>query len=466
MHLIIFGGLKLDNPIFKQLIFQFILIFLNAVFASAEIAVISMNNAKLEKLASDGNKKAVRLSKLVSQPARFLATIQVAITLSGFLGSAFAADNFSDYIVELLKKMSVPLPENVLDTISVVFITLILSYFTLIFGELVPKRIAMKNSEKLALGLSAPISFIAIIFAPIVWVLTISTNALLSLMGIDPNNSDDEVTEEEIRMMVDAGSEKGTIDKEEKELIQNVFGFDDISIDQIATHRTNVCMLWLDESLEEWEKIINQTKYSYYPVCSENVDNIIGILDARDYFRLKEKTRENILKDAVTQPYLVPENLKADILFKNMKLSNNYFAVVIDEYGGMTGIITMKDLVQQIVGEFDSFEEDDNDIVSLGDKTWKIRGNSNLDEVEQALGVTFDYDDDDIETFGGFVFYKYGSIPEDGSTFEFFFDRIHIKVLEIKDHCISAAIVKILPEAAQSSESTSAADNKSADKDK
>lgn len=437
----------MDNPILKQLIFQFILIFLNAVFASAEIAVISMNDAKLEKLAADGNKNAVRLSKLVSQPARFLATIQVAITLSGFLGSAFAADNFSDYIVELLQKMSVPLPENVLDTIAVVFITLVLSYFTLIFGELVPKRIAMKNSEKLALGLSAPISFIATLFAPIVWVLTISTNALLSLIGIDPNNNDEQVTEEEIRMMVDAGSEKGTIDKEEKELIQNVFGFDDISIDQIATHRTNVCMLWLDESLEEWEKTIHQTKYSYYPVCNESVDNIVGILDARAYFRLKEKTRENILKDAVMQPYLVPENLKADILFKNMKSSGNYFAVVIDEYGGMTGIITMKDLVQQIVGEFDSLEDNtDQDIVQMGEKTWKIQGNSNLDEVEQTLGVKFDYDDDDIETFGGFVFYKYGSIPEDGSTFEFYFDTVHIKVLEIKDHCISSAIVRIIPE--------------------
>ena len=205
------------DSVFWQIVLQIVLIMLNAIFASAEIAVISMNDAKLAKLASEGNKRAVRLAALTSQPARFLATIQVAITLSGFMGSAFAADNFSDLLVEAVLKTGINIPEHTLNSIAVVLITLVLSYFTLIFGELVPKRVAMKNAESLALGISGLVSFISKLFAPIVWLLTLSTNFILRLLNIDPNSDDEEVTEEEIRMMVDAGSEKGAIDEDEKE---------------------------------------------------------------------------------------------------------------------------------------------------------------------------------------------------------------------------------------------------------
>ncbi|HEX3023389.1 MAG TPA: CNNM domain-containing protein, partial [Lachnospiraceae bacterium] len=242
-----------SDPLIWQIILQIILIALNAIFACAEIAVISMNDNKLAKLASQGDKRALRLTALTSQPARFLATIQVAITLSGFMGSAFAADNFSDRLVSGLVNMGVTIPESTLNSISVIIITLILSYFTLVFGELVPKRVAMKKAEKLALGMSALVSSISRIFAPIVWLLTTSTNGLLRLLGIDPNEEDEEVTEEEIRMMVDAGSEKGTIDNDEKELIQNVFEFDDLTVEEICTHRTEVSLLWMDESMEQWE---------------------------------------------------------------------------------------------------------------------------------------------------------------------------------------------------------------------
>ena len=228
----------MDRTLIWQIILQILLISLNAVFACTEIAVISMNDNKLEKMAAEGNRKAKRLFNLTSQPAKFLSTIQVAITLSGFLGSAFAADNFSEILTDLLIKIGTPIPASTLDAISVVVITLILSYFTLVFGELVPKRVAMKNPEKIALGISAFISAIAKLFAPVVWLLTVSTNGILRLLGIDPNAEDEEVTEEEIRMMVDAGSEKGTIDIEEKEIIQNVFEFDDLSVGEIATHRT------------------------------------------------------------------------------------------------------------------------------------------------------------------------------------------------------------------------------------
>ncbi len=434
------------NTIIWQIILQFILIGLNAVFASAEIAVISINDAKLERMAAEGNKKAKRLAKLTAQPARFLATIQVAITLSGFLGSAFAADNFAGILSSWLASFNLPIAESTLNTISVVAITLLLSYFTLIFGELVPKRVAMKNAEALALGLSTPITGLAKIFAPIVWFLTISTNALLRLMHIDPDGDDDNVTEEEIRMMVDVGSEKGTIDAEEQEMIRNVFEFDDISADEIATHRTEVDILWMEESPEEWQKTIHESRHSIYPVCDESVDNVVGILNAKDYFPIEEKTKENILKEAVKPPYFIPETLKANILFKNMKNSGNYFAIVIDEYGGMTGIVTMNDLVKQLVGEFDDESDPtEKDMEQIDPITWKICGNVSLEKVERTLNITL-HTDGDYETFGGYIFEKHGSIPKDGSTFQVETENLTIKVIEIREHKIISAIVVIREE--------------------
>lgn len=432
----------MGNSIIWQLLLQLVLIALNAVFACAEIAVISMSDTKLQKLAEEGNKRAIRLARLTSQPARFLATIQVAITLSGFLGSAFAADNFSDLLVNWMVGLGVPVPEKTLNTISVVIITLILSYLTLIFGELVPKRVAMKNAESLSLKIATLVTAISKLFAPLVWLLTLSTNSILKLLGIDPDGDDEEVTEEEIRMMVDAGSEKGAIDEEEKELIQNVFEFNDLSADEIATHRTEVTLLWNEETDEQWEQTILDSPHTMFPVCDESVDNVIGILNSKNYFRLKDKSRENVMKHAVSTPYFVPESIKADTLFKNMKGGGHAFAVVIDEYGGLTGIITLNDLVQQLVGDFEEeiLPRQRKDIERLDSKTWNITGNAEIEDVEENLGVILN-PEKEYETFGGYVFAKYGLIPEDGSKFELDADGLHIKVLEIKEHRITKSLV-------------------------
>ena len=254
-----------NDPLVWQLILQAVLISLNAVFACAEIAVITMNDAKLAKLASDGDKRAIRLARMTSQPARFLATIQVAITLSGFLGSAFAANNFAKRITLAITESGAAISAQTINTISVVIITLILTFITLVFGELVPKRVAMKNAEKLALGMSGLINGVATVFAPLVWLLTISTNGILRLLGVDPNAEDDEVTEEEIRMMVDVGSEKGTIEATEKEMIHNVFEFDNVAAEDILTHRTQVDILWLDESDDDWAEVIHNSRHSFLP---------------------------------------------------------------------------------------------------------------------------------------------------------------------------------------------------------
>lgn len=335
------------------LLIQIILIALNAIFASAEIAVLSVNETKIGKLAEDGNKKAKRLNRLIQEPAGFLSTIQIAITLSGFLGSAFAAEGFSTPLVEWALKIGVGLSEKTLETMAVIIITLILSYFTLIFGELVPKRIAMKKSESLALSISGLLSGISVLFKPVVWLLSVSTNAVLRLIGIDPGSEKEQIGEEEIRMMVEAGSDSGTIDSDEREFIHNVFEFDDLTARQIATHRTDMVALHMRETDEAWSERIGGSRHTYYPVCGDSVDSVVGILNAKDYFRLGDKSRDSVMHAAVREPYFVPETLKADVLFANMKKQKQPMAVVLDEYGGVTGIVTVHDLVERLVGEFD-----------------------------------------------------------------------------------------------------------------
>ena len=425
--------------------FQIVLIFLNAIFASAEIAVLSINETKLERMANDGNRKAKRLFKLTREPAKFLATIQVAITLSGFLGSAFAADNFSEPLVEWIISLGVKMPRATLDAIAVVVITLILSYFTLVFGELVPKRLAMKKSEAVAMGISGLVSGISVIFKPVVWFLSFSTNVVLKIIGIDPNEAEDDVSEEEIRMMVDAGSEKGTIDTQEKEFIQNVFDFNDITAKDVITHRIDVVGLWLEESDEEWAQTIHKSRHTLYPVCNETADDIVGVLNAKDYFRLQDKSRENVLNQAVTPAYFVPETIKADVLFKNMKATRNSMAIVVDEYGGMEGIVTFSDLIEELVGKIADEPEDEKiepTAERIDEDHWEVKGNIILADLEKLTGV--DLVNDDYDTLTGLVFSTLGAIPEDGENeIEIETDTMTILIKKVLEHQVESAFITI-----------------------
>ena len=436
----------MDDSIGFLLLLQVILIALNSVFACAEIAVLSINETKLERMAEQGDKRAKRLFRLTSEPARFLATIQVAITLSGFLGSAFAADNFSEPLVDWILSKGVSIPYATLDTIAVILITLILSYFTLVFGELVPKRIAMKKSEQLALGISGLVGGISVAFKPIVWFLSASTNLVLRLCGIDPNEVDDQVSEEEIRMMVDAGSEKGTIDHQEKEFIQNVFEFNDIDVGDIATHRTDTALLWMEDSDEVWAETIHQNRYTRYPVCDGSPDNIIGILNAKDYFRLEDKSRENLLANAMQPAYFVLETVKADVLFRNMRKSCNSMAIVMDEYGGMVGIITLYDLIEELVGELndepESCENPDPYIQQLSETTWQLFGNIPLEDIEEATGL--ELESEDHNTLTGLVFETLGSIPADGEQdIRLAVEGMEVHILSIEEHQIARAKISL-----------------------
>ncbi len=440
-----------DPSILNSLILQLVLILLNAVFACAEIAVVSMNAAKLAKLKEQGNRNAKCLSKLTAQPSRFLSTIQVAITLAGFLGSAFAADNFAGPIVEALLPLGLPLSRETLHTLSLITVTLILSYFTIIFGELVPKRIAMKKSETISLILARPLWVVYKLFAPLVFLLTISTNLVLRLLRMDPNADEDPITEEEIRLMVDAGNKKGTIDADEKELIKNAFKFDDFTAGELCVHRTEVVMLGLDDSEAEWERIITENPYRRFPIYGDNSDDIRGVLDEKDYFRLSDRSRRSVMKNAVHKPFCVPDSIKADDLFRKMKQEKRYFAIVIDEYGGMYGILTMTDLLEALAGNFgEPSDKVEADIKNTGENEWLISGSAPLEEVAEILKL--DLPTDDYETFSGYVIGLTGIIPEDDASFEIDTDRMKIRVTEIRDRRIGLAEVTLIPAAAEENE--------------
>jgi putative hemolysin len=431
------------DPIFWQLLLQFGLIMVNAVFACAEIALISISDTKLEKMSAAGDKRAKRLLALTRQPAKFLATIQVGITLAGFLGSAFAADNFSEKITRWAAGRGIPVPAATIDAVSVVIITMILSFFTLVLGELVPKRIAMKKADILALAMSGLILAISRAFAPVVWLLTRSSNGILRLLRIDPETEDSIITEEEIRLMIDAGSARGAINASEKEIIHNVFEFGDISAAEIMTHRRYAVFLDLRDSDGEWEMIIKKNRHSFYPVCNGDPDRIAGVLSAGDYFRLSRRDRRNVLARAVRPPQLVPATVKADHLFRNMKKKRNHFALVIDEYGSMLGIVTMNDLLELLVGDLDygMTAAERPAIENLGAGAWRINGAASLDRVARETGRGLPVDQ--YDTFAGYVFSVLGRVPADGEQSEIEDCGLKIRIIRIKDRRLEEALVTL-----------------------
>ena len=418
------------------LLLQVVLIALNAIFASAEIAVISMNDTKLQKMAKEGDGRAKRLVALTEQPTKFLSTIQVAITLAGLLGSAFAAENFAGALVAAMQEAGVGISVAVLETFAVFVITLVLAYFNLVFGELVPKRVGMKKAEGLALGMSGMLTLVSKFFAPLVWLLTASTNGILRLIGIDPEDEDEVVSEEEIYMMLEVGAERGTIDREETEWIRNVFAFDDTSVDEVCTHRVDVTALGLEGSDEEWKETILQSRFTYYPVYREDQDDIVGVLNTKDYFRLEEKSREVVLAKAVEKPYYVPETMKADVLFRNMKKEKKHFAVVLDEYGGLSGVISMHDLMELLVGDLDA---DEKEIILVEENTWKISGSASLDDVAEELELKLPVEE--YDTFGGYIFGELGKIPDDGAEFLLEAGGMQIRVEKVENHRIIDTVV-------------------------
>ncbi|MBE6701582.1 MAG: HlyC/CorC family transporter [Ruminococcaceae bacterium] len=415
--------------IVQQLLLQIILILLNAFFAATEIAVISLNEKKLKARAEDGDKKAVKMLKMIEEPTQFLSTIQIGITLAGFLGSAFAADNFAERLTGGMVKvfgLSQGSLET-LNTISVIIITLILSFFTLVLGELVPKRVAMKHKEKLAEGVCSTISGMAVVLKPIIWLLSVSTNCVLRLFGIDPHEKEEPVSEEDIVLMLDAGADEGTLDENDIEYIKNVFKLDTMTAEEVMTPRRSLVLISEDATNEEILNTIQKEGYSRMPVYSDTTDNIVGILHARD-FLLSHLKKDFKLKDIIIQPTFVPESARLDALLKDMQKEHNHLAVVVNEYGETSGVVTIEDILEVLVGEI--WDEGDvavENFKKIEEDKFTVLCSANLEEFLDFFNLELK-EETEATTVNGWLTEIIGSIPEEN--YSFTYENLSIKVIK------------------------------------
>lgn len=407
-----------SDSILPQLLLQLVLIAVNALFAATEIAVISLNETKVRRMAEGGDRKAAKMLRMVTEPTGFLSTIQICITLAGFLGSAFAADNFSDKLVNwLINDCGVSgVSPSALDTISVIIITLVLSYFTLVLGELVPKRIAMKRSESIARAVSGLMIGMTAALRPIIWLLTVSTNGVLRLCGIDPEDNAEEVSEEEIIMMLDEGEEAGSIESGEKELIKNVFSLNDTTAEDVMVHRSQVAFLKRDDARTTLLNEIAESGYSRFPVYGENIDDIVGILYAKTYLTAQSRGERCEMKDFLMPPRFVHASTHINRILLDMQREHAHMAVVVDDYGGVIGIITLEDILEELVGEiWDESDEVIENIRERSDGSYDINGSTRLSDMCESIGCSID---SEADTVGGWVTEMLGGIPESGESFE------------------------------------------------
>ena len=419
---------------FTQIIVLIILILLNAYFAATEIAFISLNDTKIEKNAKEGNKKAKQILKMLKTPSKFLATIQIGITLAGFLSSAFASDAFADKLAPILNNLIPSISLEVWRGISILLITIILSFFTLVFGELVPKRLAMKYYEKISYATIGVIRAISIITAPFVKLLTFSTNIVSKLFGVG-EAEEEVVTEEEIKMMIAEGEEKGTIERGEKQLLNNVFEFNDIIVSEIMTPRTDMYAIDINKNLREMLDEIDEFKYSRIPVYNESIDDIEGVLFVKDILKPLKDNEEIDIRKIIREPYFIPESKDIDELFKEMQQNKVQMAIVIDEYGGTAGLITMEDIIEELVGNiFDEYDEEELDIKKIDENTYIVNGMITSYELKKIFDV--ELPEGDYETLSGYLLDKLGRIPEEDEHPVIEDENLTYRVEEIEDRRI------------------------------
>lgn len=414
-----------------QLIIPFILILINAYFAATEIAYISLNDAKISKQAKEGNKKAKQIEGMLKNPSKFLATIQIGITLAGFLSSAFASDAFANQLAPALHSLIPMVSLEIWRGIAIVIITIILSFFTLVFGELVPKRLAMKYYEKIAYATISVIKAISVVTSPFVKLLTASTNMVSKIFGVS-EAEEEIVTEEEIKMMIDEGEEKGTIEEEEKELLNNVFAFNDIIVSEIMTPRTDMFAIEINDDVNEALDEIDEYKYSRIPVYEETIDNIEGILFVKDILKAIKAGEKIDIRNIMRAPYFVPESKEIDELFRELQKSKQQMAIVIDEYGGTAGLVTMEDIIEELMGNiFDEYDDDEIDYKKIDENTYLVSGSSTIYDIKKLLDV--EIPDGDYETLSGYLLEKLGRIPEDGEKVVIEDNKLTFKVEEYED---------------------------------
>ena len=436
------------GSIIIKILTLFALIFVNAFFSMSEMAIVTLNDNKIDKLAEQGNKKAKQIKKLTENTSSFLSTIQIGVTLAGFLTSATAAQSFAEMLTNAIGKTAVVnvIPVGIISGFSTVIITLIMSYFSLVLGELVPKKIAMNKPEKMAFMAAPILTFVAKVTKPIVKFLALSTNGVLRVIGIDPHADEEVVTEEEIRMMVDVGGEKGVIEDTQIEMINNIFEFDDIDVADIMTHRTDMVCVDEEEPLAEAVKLSIENGFSRIPVFKEDPDNIVGIVYIKDFLKYvgTNLPKTKTVKDMMRPAYYVPETKRCGELFTEMTEKRVQMAIVVDEYGGTAGIVTLEDLLESIVGNIqDEYDQEDEEISIINETTFEVEGITDIEEVEEHTGKKFP--EGDYDTIGGYIISVLGFLPEDGQMNEVQFENVKFTVLNVEERRIGKVKVEILP---------------------
>ncbi len=414
----------------SQIILIVILTLLNAFFASAEMAIVSLNKNKIKILSEEGDKKAIILLKLMEEPTKFLSTIQVGITLAGFFNSASAATGISEDLARYLSGLNVPYSNK----IALIIVTIVISYITLVFGELFPKRIALKKSEAIAMFSVRPVLYVSKITAPFIKLLSASTNILVSLAGLDKEGLDEKVSKEEIKSLVEVGQEHGVINETEKEMINSIFEFDDKLADEVMTPRTEVYLINIDKPLDEYLDELLEEKYSRVPVYEEDIDNIIGILYMKDFILEARKHEfENVnIREILHPPYFVPETKNIDDLFNELKSSKKHMAILIDEYGGFSGIVTIEDLVEEVMGNIDDeYDEEQCFVQKIDSNTFIVNGLMPIDDLNDYLHIQLV--SDECDTISGFLINIMGKIPNNIEEKVIEYENIIFKIESIKE---------------------------------
>lgn len=430
-----------------DLILIFILILINGFFAGSEMAIVTQNDNRIRKLADEGNSAAKKLINIVENKSQMLATIQVSITFAGFLSSAFAADK----IASRLYLAADPTFQNPwMQTLFVVLITLLVSYFSLVLGELVPKRLAMRNPEKTSMKVVPVLLFFDLVFRPFTKLLTWSTNIVLRLFGIDPKETPDTVTEDEIRILAEAGVDTGDLPAEDALFIDNIFAFDDKDVGEIMTPRLSVSAISVNSTYDEAVHFAANAHFSRFPVYDEDLDNIVGTLFLKDLMRVPESERGDSfdLHKIMRNAYFVPEGKQIDVLFREMKSKHISMAIVVDEYGGTEGLVTMEDLLEEIVGEIeDEYDPPKTDVVENPDGSYILSGLLTPQEAGRYVKALDDLEEDDnYDTIAGFVLSLLGRIPSEDEQASVIFENLRFTVLEMDDRRIDLILLEIIPD--------------------
>jgi len=404
-----------EGSLLLQIVIIIILTGINAFFSSAEMAIVSLNKNKLKILIEDGNKKAILLDNLLQEPSKFLSTIQVGITLAGFFASASAATGLSQYLSNALQPLNIPYSNQ----ISMILITFLLSYVTLVFGELIPKRIALRNSEKIALSSIGVVVFISRLFSPFVKFLTFSTNLVLKILKMKEDNIEEKVSKEELRSLVEVGKEHGVINEAEQEMIENIIEFDEKIAREIMIPRTKVFLIDKNISIHELFENKEIGKYSRIPVYENEADNIVGVLLTKDLMmEAYKKGFDNIkVADLLQEAYFVPETKNVNELFNEMQLEKKHITILIDEYGGFSGIVTLEDLIEEVMGNIaDEFDDEDLSIRQLSRNKYLISGEVSLNDLNDNFH--FELESKYYDTLSGILIENLGYIPEDNENIE------------------------------------------------